>query len=315
MSPALLVVLTVIAAATPAAVSVSAAPSLTPFRTQAQPRVDPVFGDVAALRGAVDRFLTIEEAMAVARDQFSHAVHGTLTRLGSLGPVDHTVTTCPAAALGEYARAVAAAGRYLGQGRELEARFRDIRRGDDLGDTAGMTPDYRIKVKRARDLYAAVLRDFREMRVAFHDQLGAELKHAKCKPADLRDAAAAPAAHATRAADPSDPAAWELDDPDRTPADPADTRGKPRRDPAGGGGGPAIWIEIDNSRCAQPSRLAIDGQGFGPVAARKKVSVRTHAGPREVCVLPASDDRACGAPGTLRRAYLYEGWSLSVRCD
>jgi hypothetical protein len=31
-------------------------------------------------------------------------------------------------------------------------------------------------------------------------------------------------------------------------------------------------------------------------------------------VLPAHDKRACGAAGTVRRVYLYDGWTLAVRC-
>ena len=38
-------------------------------------------------------------------------------------------------------------------------------------------------------------------------------------------------------------------------------------------------------------------------------------GPHEVCVLPTSDKRACGDAGTLRKAYLYDGWTLVVRCE
>ena len=78
---------------------------------------------------------------------------------------------------------------------------------------------------------------------------------------------------------------------------------------------PAIWIDLDNSLCAQPTRVSIDGQPLGEVAPHKKTSVRTHAGPREVCVLPAGDTRTCGDAGTIRKAYLHEGWSLSVHCE
>jgi hypothetical protein len=52
----------------------------------------------------------------------------------------------------------------------------------------------------------------------------------------------------------------------------------------------------------------------GDIPAGKKTSVRTRAGPHALCVLPASDQRTCGAAGTIRRAYLHEGWSLAVRC-
>jgi hypothetical protein len=75
-----------------------------------------------------------------------------------------------------------------------------------------------------------------------------------------------------------------------------------------------VWIEIDNPHCRQPSRLSIDDAAFGPLAGRKKISVRTSAGPHDLCVLPEADGRACGDPGTVRHAYFHEGWSLTVRC-
>ena len=78
---------------------------------------------------------------------------------------------------------------------------------------------------------------------------------------------------------------------------------------------PAIWIDVDNTLCPQSTRVSVDGQSLGEVGARKKTSVRTHAGPREICALPVSDARSCGDPGTIRKAYLHEGWSLTVHCD
>jgi hypothetical protein len=77
---------------------------------------------------------------------------------------------------------------------------------------------------------------------------------------------------------------------------------------------PAIWIDIDNSLCSQPTRVAIDGQAVGEVAARLRASLRTRAGPREICALPASDARTCGDAGTIRKAYLHDGFSLAVHC-
>src|SRR5204862_6883744 len=81
-----------------------------------------------------------------------------------------------------------------------------------------------------------------------------------------------------------------------------------------GEGAPAIWIDVDNTLCAQATRVAVDGQPLGEVGARKRTSVRTHAGPRTICALPPSDPRSCGDPGTTRRAYLHEGWSLTAHC-
>jgi hypothetical protein len=321
----------------PAAVDASA-PAVIPFRTEAAPRVDPVFGDVAALREAIDQFLSLQGEMERVRDEFSTAVHQTMTQLAPIGA--RPAKSCPPTIPPAYARALEAGRRFLALGRRLEGRFREIRRSDDLGDAVGLTPDYRWKARKARELYLTLLRDYREMRVAFHDQLGAELRHAGCRtgaePTAARPAIGAGAAGATRAPaagaagasappDPVNLADWELDPADglREAATAAKEGGGARAGKAGseaGGGagagaGPAIWIEIDNSRCDRPSTLTLDGIPVGAIAAQKKVSVRTRAGPHELCVLPVAEKRACGAAGTVRRAYLYEGWTLAVRCE
>ncbi len=80
-----------------------------------------------------------------------------------------------------YARAAEAGRRFLALGRRFAARYRDIHRAEDLGDTVGLTPDYRAKAKKARELYLALVRDYREMRAAFYDQLQGEMRHAGCK--------------------------------------------------------------------------------------------------------------------------------------
>lgn len=294
-------------------VAAPAASTVTPFRTEAAPRVDAVFGDAATLRKSVDQFLALHTEMENVRDAFSTAVHETLAQLAPPLPVAPTsaktkgraATACPPGAGTHYHRALAAGSRYLNLGRRLETRFREIRRADELGDAVGLTPDYRAKTKHAHELYVALLHDFRDMHLAFYDQLGAEMRHAGCATA-AAPANAGPGDNDD--ADPSDPTAWQLE-----PL-PAPTTDAPPK-AAAGLTGPAIWIDIDNSHCAQPSRLSIDGTPLGRVAGLKKLAVRTHAGPRELCVLPSSDKRNCGEPGTIRRAYLYEGWTLTVRCE
>jgi hypothetical protein len=294
---------------------------VTPFRTEAAPRIDPVFGNSASLRASIDQFLALQAEMDKVREEFSSAVHRTLVQLGPIG-AQRPSRTCPEAVGAPYASALDAGRRFLVLGRRLEARFRDIRRSDDLGDTVSLTPDYRWKSKRVRELYAALLRDYHEMRVAFHDQLGAELRYAGCK---LDSAAPAPpetppgGTTPSEAPDPANPAHWQLGAGDDILAapDPAKVRGGRAPETAEGADpapGPAIWIEIDNTRCAEPSALTLDGLPVGQVPPGKKASVRTRAGPHALCVLPRSDRRSCGAAGTIRRAYLYEGWSLAVRC-
>jgi hypothetical protein len=283
--------------------------TVTPFRTEVTPRVDPVFGDIASLRQSVDRFLALQGEMEQVRNEFSTSVQGTLFQLSPLGP---RPKGCPAGAAAHYARALAAGGRYLSLGRQLEARFREIRRSDELGDAAGLTPDYRVKVKRARELYNDLLRDYREMRVAFYDQLSAEMRHAGC---ELPTAAAGVAKQNDTAPDPSDPASWALEEPAPQAPPPAASGPHAARPLLAPNAAPSIWITIDNSHCAQKSQLAIDGAPLGAINGHKKLTIRTRSGPHELCVLPTTDKRACGDAGTLRKAYLSEGWTLVVRCE
>jgi hypothetical protein len=281
--------------------------TVTPFRTEVAPRVDPVFGDIASLRQSVDRFLALQTEMDQIRNEFSASVQGTLFQLAPAGP---RPKGCPTGATTHYARALASGGRYLSLGRQLEGRFREIRRSDELGEASGLTPDYRVKVKRARELYNDLLRDYREMRVAFYDQLAAEMRHAGC---DLPTAKSAKQTGETP--DPSDPASWALEEatPDAPPPSASTSPTKLVLPPAPAA--TSIWITVDNSRCAQKSQLAIDGTPMGAINGHKKLTIRSKAGPHEICVLPVSDKRACGDAGTLRKAYLYEGWTLVVRCE
>jgi hypothetical protein len=340
------VILWALLAAGPSPTDAAPATQVVPFRTELRPRVDPVFGDAAALRASVDRFFALQAEMERVRDEFSTAVHETLAALAGAAPSGPKAEpkgdakTCPGTTAAPYGRALAAGGRYLLLGQQLQGRFRDIRRADELGDTAALTPDYRAKIKKVRELFQNLLGDYREMRVAFYDQLGAEMRHASCKPGKASPGVADAATNDGDAPNPSDASAWSLAledvaaDPE-VAGSPAASRGPGRTAPpaaktsarATPGGptppataqgllaAPSIWIDVDNTLCAQPTRVSVDGQPLGEVGAGKRTAVRTHAGPREICALPASDARACGAPGTVRKAYLHEGWSLTVHCE
>jgi hypothetical protein len=288
-----------------------------PFRTEVAPRFDPVFSDTAGLRETIDQFLALQAEMETVRDQFSSAVHDAMAQLGPVGAAPSK--TCPPQIPPRYARAAEAGRRFLALGRRYAAHYRDIHRAEDLGDTVGLTPDYRAKAKNARELYLALIRDYREMRAAFYDQLQGEMRHAGCKLTPLAAAGAGKPADGGAAEpvgpDPTNPSDWELEPPEDPPGTAARAPRPGSKTPeTTGGGGPAIWIQIDNTRCAQRSALTIDGRAIGDIAAQKKIPVRTHAGPHELCVLPVGEKSACGAAGTVRRVYLYDGWTLAVRC-
>jgi hypothetical protein len=326
----------------PSAPPPAAPPTEESFRTDAAPRIDPVFGDVAELRASIDRFLSLQGEMDRVRDEFSSAVHETLAALADEPPGPRAATDarqCPAATGAPYARALASGGRYLALGPQLQAANPEIRRAEDLGDTLGLTPDYRLRAKKAKDMHQQLLSDYREMRVAFYDQLGTELRHAGCKLTAKGIAASPPpGANPSSSLEPSEGSrppnilsSWDLAEPSGELTVSAE-RGAPAASPptttprlaaaspplsddaAAAGVAPAVWIEIDNALCNEPTRLAIDGQAVGQIGPRNKTSVRARSGPHEVCALPASDHRSCGDAGTLRKAYLHEGWRLTIHC-
>jgi hypothetical protein len=290
--------------------------------------MDAVFGDSFSLRAAIDRFLHLQEEMEEVREHFQTTVNHTLALL----PERAVRGRCPDEVTARYREAHLAGTRFLALGRKMRELHRHIERADELGDTQGLTPNYRYRAKRANHFYRGLLGDYREMRVAFHDQLGAELRHAGCPVQALlrqNDSGTTPAFGETPETDPTVPLAWETEE--GLPLDglplagskaaidprPVSKTGKTAMDPGlqGDRGAQAIWIEIDNRYCDKPSRLAIDGITVGEVPPERRSSVRARAGTRSLCLLPADDRRICGQPGTLRTTYLYEGLTLRVHCS
>src|SRR5437588_284327 len=75
--------------------------------------------------------------------------------------------------------------------------------------------------------------------------------------------------------DPANASDWVLDPPDDEQHGPATgvapaVAGAEVPEATSAGEGPAIWIEIDNSRCADASTLTIDGRSVGEIAGQKK---------------------------------------------
>jgi len=115
----------------------------------------------------VDRFLALQSEMDQVRNEFSTAVSQHLAEVArpTGSHESHAAKVCPPGA------AACTDGRWRqwplpGLGHEMESRFREIRRADELGDASGLTPDYRLKVKKASQIHQDMLRDLQEMRVA-----------------------------------------------------------------------------------------------------------------------------------------------------
>jgi hypothetical protein len=312
------------------------------FHLEGKPAVDDVFGDASDYRRTVDRFIELAGQMQAMRDEFARSVQAALTQLGSRGSDGKKPSKrghCPAEAVSApYAKAHHLGAEYLRVGRELTRHYDQVKEFDRLGESIGLTPDYRWKVKRVLGQYAALLTDYREMKVAFHDQLVDELKYSGCDlqalllrgdPQAAKSAPAtvdenwpapghegAPGVQVAKNEPPSKetsppnlpservPPPQPIPIPKRTA--PADPNAEPPRS--------GVLFYVDNTKCQRGATVYIDGKKLGEVPAATRVGFQTAPGPHDLCLLDGTK-KECGAPGTVRRSYLHEGWTISLRCE
>jgi hypothetical protein len=305
------------------------------FHLEGKPAVDDVFGDASDYRRTVDRFLELTQQMQSMRDEFARSVQTALNELGARDTGDKKPRKrgCPVEAVaGPYAKAAKLGAEYLRVGRELTRHYDVVKEFDRLGESMGLTPDYRWKVKRVLQQYSALLTDYREMKVAFHDQLVDELKYSGCdlqtlllkgdpqsrpNPDEAWPQPGQPGAPGVQVAKndthetvppnlPSEkvPPPQPIVIPRRTaPADP--NVEQPRS---------GVLFYVDNTRCQRGATVYVDGKKLGEVPAATRVGFQTAPGPHDLCLLDGTK-KECGAPGTVRRSYLSEGWTISLRCE
>jgi hypothetical protein len=75
-----------------------------------------------------------------------------------------------------------------------------------------------------------------------------------------------------------------------------------------------VLFYVDNTKCQRGATVFVDGKKLGEVPAATRVGFQTAPGPHDLCLLDATK-KECGAPGTVRRSYLHEGWTISLRCE
>lgn len=303
------------------------------------PRFDDIFGDAIELQRTIDRSFALAGNLRRLSDDFARATQDTLGGLGRGGG------SCPATVVRPYARAHRLGLEYLRVGRELARHHAQIQDLSQLGDGAGLTPDYRTRLQSVLTDYDGLLADYREMKAAFHGQLNDELRFAGCEPAALL----APGAASAGGASASQPA-WDSSagiEPEPPPrsalANAAGVTATAATRPT-----TPVLFYIDNSRCRRDHRLWVDGELMGKVKGGEREAFRATAGPHDLCLLgegagagPRAADPlvtdgsrsatigvpsahasegptpppGCGAPGTVRRSYLHEGWTIALRCE
>ncbi len=256
------------------------------FRMEGDPDIEMVFGDTESYKAHVDQFYDLHEQMRETRGDFQRYVRATQTTL------DAHKRRCPTDAVAPlYLQAHDRGQDYRELGSEFEAHYGAIKKLDKLGETSGLTPDYRWRVHRTKRMYRAALVDYREMRALFDEQLASELSFRRCKPAKLLAAGrlAKPAHAVTKTAEPA---------PDTSKAKLA-----------------AATFFIDNKSCKTPLAVYIDGALLGEVASGAKAAFQAQPGRHEMCLIPGTSDAHCGDAGTVRSAHVHDGWSMSMHCD
>lgn len=309
--------------------------SMEGFHLEPKAALDDVFGDTSAYRKVIDRFIVIADQMQQRRDEFARVVQSVLLKLQPAAIVGEMANqasarsrSCPEGEIATlYAQALRAGQGYLRSGRELTRLFEQIRELDRLGETGGLTPDYRWRVKRVMMQYQTLLTDYREMKVAFHDQLADELRFAGCNLERMLAKADAGSLHYEAWPKPGEPGAPGVALPNGDKAPPSDPVAPPRvtsdqaidhsaqPPPALPPTRSGIVIYIDNTRCRTPTRVSLDGKAVSVVAGSTRLALETTPGPHDLCLIPQQSSKSCGDAGTLRRSYLHEGWTIALRCE
>ncbi|HTE52190.1 MAG TPA: hypothetical protein VK698_15155 [Kofleriaceae bacterium] len=275
---------------------------LSGFQVEGSPEVEVVFGDSESYRRHIDRFTALDKAMDAARSSFSRNVQDAVTTLG------HHRAGCPVDRVARhYYEARRDGETYRALGAELESEQSLIRQLDRLGETAALTPDYRWKVNQVAGRYREALVDLKEMRLAFVSQLGSELRHRGCVTAALlRRGAALVATQAVAEAD--EPA----DQPDGAGPKPKPRPGEEPEQPVV----PATTITfyVDNRACPAGQEVYLDGQLLGEVAGDARAAFQALAGRHSLCLIADASPVRCGDPGTIRAAFLHDGWSIGLHC-
>jgi len=289
---------------------------LSGFRVEGSPEVEVVFGDSEFLRRHIDRFSALDKAMEAARRSFTRNVQAAVTALGRSGASrskggsrGDSPRLCPVDRVARpYYEARRDGETYRALGAELEAEQALIRQLDEVGDTAALTPDYRWKANQVAGRYRDALVDLKEMRLAFVVQLGGELRYRGCSSAELvRRGAELVATQA-----PAPEIAFAVEDE----GDGQAKKKRPKEEVAGPPPVPAtvITFYVDNRACPTGQEVFLDGQLLGEVAGDSRAAFQALAGRHSLCLIAAGSAVRCGDPGTMRAAFLHDGWSVGLHC-
>ena len=268
------------------------------FRMERTPEVDIVFGDTQAYRDRIDSFFALSEDLRRARKSFTRHQQSILQALATQKRGCPTAMVAP-----HYSRAREVAERYRRVGIEFETHYAAIQTLHRYGETAGLTPDYRWKINRVKSAYGSALADFRDIKVVITKQLDPELSYRGCRPETLaaRGKTMEPQPVGVVAAN--------------TPASPVTRRYRKRATDPAPVAASTVTFFIDNRDCAVSQTIIADGNTLGTAPAGSKAAFQSLSGSHVLCILPEGSTAQCGEVGTVRTAYVHDGWSMTMHCQ
>jgi tetratricopeptide (TPR) repeat protein len=263
---------------------------------RARPELVRPWGDARAQGDAIARYAAAARQMADARAAYQHQL---LAMLGVLGKGPYApgkpaapVRTCPVARLAPmWAAARRERERYDRLGSDLEAAYRFVARHDELGATAALLPNARAEAAAMKRSFRTALADAGELRAEWERSLIPELRFIGCYDALLAAAVA-------------DPERYRIIQEDKPVEPPQQQATRPRA---------RATFYVDNTRCADPVDVLVDGAPVGQVAPGRRSALVADGGERTLCLIVPGAAQ-CGDRGTVRQVYLHDGWAATMHC-
>ena len=279
------------------------------FRMEGAPLLETVFGDIASYKARIDHFSTLHTTMGAERKRFATAAHFLQGTLGSMKRVPRKRSACPSDSL---AASVFVAHQSHEQfkklGVQFERSFLVIRDLHDLGESAGLTPDYRARVRNSRGEYQEALNDLAEMNAVLQLQLAPELAKRGCKTAELmqyaKDQQELEKTRTERATlEAAAAAETKASVEAKTNSESTTVRAR------------AVTFFVDNRECDDDVNIYVDGKRLGHVAGKTHAAFQSLSGRHALCLLTDGDLAECGDTGTVRTAFVHDGFRIQRSCN
>lgn len=261
------------------------------FRMEGAPQLDVLFGDIAHYKQHIDRYRDLHKQMEASHARFAKASHEVQQALAAERNVRRI---CPRDAIASsYATASESGLLFRRLGADLETTFLVIRELDELGESAGLTPDYRWHVRSSKRVYKRALVDLREMRATFKSQVDAEARAHGCKSEDLL----------TRA--------QELRGARELAVVKPSSAGSSAEESVMSS---TATFFVNNADCRDAVRVFVDNTLLGEVAPKSRAAFQSLSGRHSICILATDDTRTCGDSETVRTAFIHDGFAMSRSC-